>query len=102
MSNSRRLLILTYYYPPDLSAGSFRAEALVKALTALDRDGLTVDVVTTMPNRYGSTGGVDPPKTERIGAVTITRIGQRRPRLPGRAIPALRVESVADHRRAAV
>ena len=49
-----RVLLLTFYYEPDLSAGSFRAAALVKALRQLETPGLTVDVVTTEPNRYHS------------------------------------------------
>lgn len=47
-----RLLILTFYYPPDLSAGSFRTSSLVDALHALRPEGLHIDIVTTMPNRY--------------------------------------------------
>lgn len=50
---NRRLLILSLYYPPDLSAGAFRAAALVEALRAHD-PGLAVDVITSMPNRYQS------------------------------------------------
>lgn len=49
-----RLLILSLYYPPDLSAGSFRVAALVKALQAAGRDDLEVDVITSMPNRYAT------------------------------------------------
>jgi len=48
-----KLLLLTFYYPPDLSAGSFRAKALVEALHQAAGD-LHVDVMTTMPNRYYS------------------------------------------------
>ncbi|RYD31154.1 MAG: hypothetical protein EOP86_18510 [Verrucomicrobiaceae bacterium] len=29
---ARRILLLTFFYPPDLSAGSFRAQALVEAM----------------------------------------------------------------------
>lgn len=47
-----RLLFLTFYYPPDLSAGSFRSEALVEALAPNRNDGLNIDIMTTMPNRY--------------------------------------------------
>lgn len=47
-----RLLVLTFYYPPDLSAGSFRTSALVEALHALRPEGLQIDVITTTPNRY--------------------------------------------------
>ena len=48
-----RVLLLTYYFPPDLCAGSFRAKSLVDALVA-HFDNVTVDVVTTEPNRYQS------------------------------------------------
>jgi glycosyltransferase involved in cell wall biosynthesis len=49
-----RVLILTFYYPPDLSAGSFRAGALVAALRAQAPASTEIDVLTTAPNRYGS------------------------------------------------
>ena len=48
-----KILFLTYYYPPDLCAGSFRAGALVAALTKALPDTLKLDVLTTLPNRYG-------------------------------------------------
>lgn len=48
-----RLLILSFYYSPDLSAGSFRATALVQALRQLAPQA-QIDVVTTLPNRYSS------------------------------------------------
>jgi glycosyltransferase involved in cell wall biosynthesis len=47
-----KLLVLSFYYPPDLSAGSFRTDALVKALEPYARHGLGVEVITTQPNRY--------------------------------------------------
>lgn len=49
-----RLLILTNYFTPDLSAGSFRMHALVEALGCFAAQGLEVDLITTMPNRYDS------------------------------------------------
>jgi len=49
-----KILVLSFYYPPDLSAGSFRVLALVKALrTQLPACG-AIEVVTTLPNRYKS------------------------------------------------
>lgn len=48
----RRILLLTFFYPPDLSAGSFRAKALVDALRACRGKPVQVDVLTTQPNRY--------------------------------------------------
>jgi glycosyltransferase involved in cell wall biosynthesis len=49
-----RFLILSFYYEPDLSAGSFRTTALVGALRERLPSGSQVDVVTTFPNRYRS------------------------------------------------
>jgi glycosyltransferase involved in cell wall biosynthesis len=49
-----KLLILTYHYPPDLSAGAYRSAALVDALLRADHPGLAIDVLTTCPNRYAS------------------------------------------------
>lgn len=50
----RRILLLSFYYPPDLAAGSFRAEALANALLANSGDEVHIDVLTTQPNRYHS------------------------------------------------
>lgn len=49
-----RILIVSFYYPPDLAAGSFRAAALVKELRRRMKPGDTIRVVTTRPNRYAS------------------------------------------------
>lgn len=48
-----KILVLTFYYPPDLSAGSFRASALVDAIMRRHQC-VEIDVLTTMPNRYHS------------------------------------------------
>ena len=48
-----RILLVTYFFPPDLSAGSFRAEALAQALVNSGRN-VRLDVITTEPNRYHS------------------------------------------------
>lgn len=47
-----RILLLTFYYPPDLGAGSFRSEALARTL--LDRYGadIRLSVLSAQPNRY--------------------------------------------------
>jgi len=47
-----KLLFVTFYFPPDLSAGSFRATALVDALLERGPRDLQIDVLTTVPNRY--------------------------------------------------
>ena len=49
-----RILYLTYYFRPDLCAGSFRNSSLFEAvLNKLGKDDF-VHVITTIPNRYGS------------------------------------------------
>jgi glycosyltransferase involved in cell wall biosynthesis len=48
-----KLLVLSFYYPPDLSAGSFRTNHLVQAIQKVDRR-CDVTVLTTAPNRYHS------------------------------------------------
>lgn len=68
-----KLLILSFYYPPDLSAGSFRTAALVEALGALKREGLEVEVITTQPNRYRNMAG-GAPLFEDHGWLRIRRI----------------------------
>jgi glycosyltransferase involved in cell wall biosynthesis len=47
-----RVLVVSFYYPPDLSAGSFRTAALVSALRARAPADTQIDVITTLPNRY--------------------------------------------------
>src|SRR5690554_1294472 len=47
-----RVLLLSYYFTPDLGAGSFRAKALADTLVAIP--GVQLDVITTEPNRYHS------------------------------------------------
>ena len=68
-----KLLILSFYFRPDLSAGSFRASALVDALLAILPAGSSVDVITTAPNRYSSFTQ-EVAALETAGAVRIRRI----------------------------
>ena len=42
----------TFYYPPDLSAGSFRSISLVEHLIAQMGSKDSLVVITTSPNRY--------------------------------------------------
>lgn len=69
---TRRILILSFYYRPDLCAGSFRSTALVEALRARYPD-LEIDVITTLPNRY-STFTSEAAEHETDGATAIRRI----------------------------
>jgi len=67
------ILILTFYYPPDLSAGSFRAKAFAEALmNRVNRDD-HIFIITTIPNRYHSYK-FDVPETEENGNILIRRI----------------------------
>ncbi|MBA1316011.1 glycosyltransferase family 4 protein [Pseudomonas monteilii] len=68
-----RILLLSFYYPPDLSAGSFRAEALVNALCAELGDQVEIELVTTQPNRYHSFTA-NAVSIERLPLLTIRRI----------------------------
>ena len=49
-----RILFLSFYYQPDLSAGSFRAHAIAETMAGAMPDGTEIDVITTQPNRYQS------------------------------------------------
>lgn len=68
-----RILILSFYYPPDLSAGSFRTAALVNSLLAQLPEHAHIDVITTQPNRYHALAQ-SVAATERTGRLTIRRI----------------------------
>ena len=61
----KRILVLTFYFEPDLCAGSFRVTPLVHALRDLAGPEFEIDVVTTMPNRYASYKKQSPPLEER-------------------------------------
>lgn len=50
----KRILFLTFYYKPDLSAGSFRITALVNELKKRIEQDYEVSILTTMPNRYNT------------------------------------------------
>lgn len=68
-----RILFLSFYYEPDLSAGSFRNTALVKELLQQLPQGGQIDVLTTLPNRYASFS-VETPEKEVTDNLTIERI----------------------------
>lgn len=60
-----RICLFTFYFKPDLCAGSFRNTAFVEALQPLLGEGDHLDVITTMPNRY-ATFKVEAPEFEEI------------------------------------
>jgi len=45
-------VFITYYYPPDYGAGSFRASAFVKKLSKKIRSTDNLHIISTIPNRY--------------------------------------------------
>lgn len=69
-----KILYLTFYFEPDLCAGSFRNTPIVQELSVRDelKNG-NIDVLTTMPNRY-STYRVEAQGVERKRNITIRRI----------------------------
>lgn len=69
----KRILYLTFYFEPDLCAGSFRNSPLVKELARQVNGEATIDVISTLPNRYNSFDA-DAPQFEERGNFSIHRI----------------------------
>lgn len=68
-----KILIISFYYEPDLGACSFRASSFVYALKKhIDKDDI-IEVITTIPNRYSSFK-VKSNEIQRNGNVIIKRI----------------------------
>lgn len=67
-----RILILSFYFEPDLSAGSFRMAGLVEVLQRQIGPEVRIDVLTTQPNRYASYLQAALPEEDK-GAVTVKR-----------------------------
>ena len=68
-----KILYLTFYFEPDLCAGSFRNTPLAYELNRKLKEGDEVHVITTMPNRYKSFKE-DALEVERIDKLFIQRI----------------------------
>jgi hypothetical protein len=68
-----RILYLSFYFEPDLSAGSFRNSSLSRELSSLIGPNDKIEVVTTMPNRY-HTYLKNSKIFEKIGNLEIYRI----------------------------
>ena len=66
----KKILVLSFYYKPDLCAGSFRCTALVDELA---KTGASIHVITTVPNRYESFK-VEADKFNKTNNVAIDRI----------------------------
>ena len=67
-----KVLVLSFYYRPDLCAGSFRCTALMEQLSKKYPD-VEFDLVTTKPNRY-ATYHSEANERELAGNVTIYRV----------------------------
>ena len=68
-----KIVFFTFYYPPDISAGSFRSVALAQALSKKIDSNYELHVITTHPNRYASYKAAAN-NIEFDGRVTIHRI----------------------------
>ena len=68
-----RILVLSFYFRPDLCAGSFRTAALIDALDRLASSGIEIEVLTTLPNRYESFSQ-EAAEVEKSGRLEIRRI----------------------------
>ncbi len=69
-----KILFLTFYYEPDLSAGSFRNTSLLKELLNHLDSNDTVHVITTQPNRYDSFKAKAKDKEEIKEGIVVNRI----------------------------
>ncbi len=69
----KKILYLTFYFEPDLCAGSFRNTPLVKELAKQSEDIAEIDVIATIPNRYKSFEA-DALHYEKKGNLNIHRI----------------------------
>ena len=73
-----RLVILTYYFPPDFAAGAFRMDAMVRALRSRLPDCARIDVVTAQPHRYKGQQAVDSVDGSLFGTnVAVHRLNAR-------------------------
>ena len=68
-----RVLLLSFYFEPDIGPGAFRATAWARAIRDKLHVGDTLDVVTTRPNRYASFMPASQ-EAQQEGAMTIHRI----------------------------
>ena len=68
-----RILLLSFYYPPDIGPGSLRAESLVDALVRTGGADMQIDVLTTQPNRY-QTFNTSAPEYEHGQQLSVHRI----------------------------
>lgn len=68
-----KIVFFTFYYPPDLCAGSFRASSLADALSKRMKGDDELHIITTHPNRYEN-HRVKADNIEIHGNITVHRI----------------------------
>lgn len=68
-----RVLLLSFYFPPDIGPGAFRSGAWLAALQEQLGPSDEIAVLTTQPNRYATLKS-SAPSTQRLGNASITRI----------------------------
>lgn len=69
----KKILYLSFYFEPDLCAGSFRNSPLAKELAQQAKGKASIDVFTTLPNRYSSFN-TEASEFEERDNYTITRV----------------------------
>ena len=69
----KKILYLSFYYEPDLCAGSFRNTSLAKELAKASANIAEIHLFTTQPNRY-NTFQIQAPEIEFFAKMRITRI----------------------------
>ncbi len=67
-----KILFLSFYYKPDLCAGSFRTQGLIRELGERLTDGDEVTLLTTLPQRYQSFK-VEADQSEVDGVIQVER-----------------------------
>ncbi len=81
---------MSYYFPPDLSAGSFRCSAIAKALKQEFPKTVDIQIITTTPNRYDSFS-LNAPEKEELTYASVYRcsVGRHRGSLIGQCLSFL-------------
>ncbi|MER2998497.1 glycosyltransferase family 4 protein [Pontibacter populi] len=69
----KNILYLSFYFEPDLCAGSFRNTPLAKELAHQLNGKATIDLITTLPNRYSSFQAAAP-EYEELGNLKVHRV----------------------------
>ena len=86
-----RVLLLTYYFPPDLGAGAFRSAALVAPLLESLPADCELDIIASYPNRYKSfTKATDEEVVAERLSIFRVRVPQHRSDIVGQSLAFVR------------